>query len=551
MIQTMWVAVLRARWRSHALRFLLLLMLVSGAQTRVAWAHASLVAAEPPSGALLAQAPPEVLLHFNEPVSPLVFKLFTPDGVGLDVTRVDARAGGLAVALPALAAHGTYALSWRVVSSDGHPVGGTTTFSVGQSSAVAASAVAASVAVSPGRQAALWLMRWLAYTGLFLGIGAVVAYTGWAAHARRSRAVPVLLGVGALAMAASLGLLGLDALDAPWRALGQAAPWQAAGATAFAATTLGAVLALVLAACAWGMASHRARLLSLMALGTLGVALALSGHASTSAPTWLTRPAVAMHAIAIALWVGALWPLARALRDPDTGARALATFSRHIPWVLVALVVSGSVLVYRQFDQPASLWTTAYGRVLLAKLALLVGLLGLAAVNRYRLTPRVMQRQEAAAQTLRRVIGMELLVAVCVLGVAALWRFTPPPRALTVAPVAVSAPVVSAHLLSAAATADLALVPDTQGGAAELQLYLSDAQLSLLRAQEVAVVFSNTDSGVEPIRYDAVFRPDDGTWRVARVALPSLPRWRVRVEALISDFDRLVIDGELAMDHAH
>lgn len=545
MMRWMLAATRPARLRGYALTLWLLALLVLGAHGRVAWAHASLVGSEPPAGALLPQAPAEVLLRFNEPVSPLVFKLFTPEGAGLDVPQVDAREGGLAARLPAMAVPGTYALSWRVVSSDGHPVGGTTTFSVEQ-----VSAVAAPVAASPGRQSALWAMRWLAYVGLFLGIGAVVARTGGAADTRRSPAVPRLLAAGAVAVLASLGLLGLDALDAPWRALGQLAPWQTAGATAFGATAVGALLALALAAGAWRMGAPWAWVVSLGALVVLGVSLALSGHASTSAPTWLTRPAVAVHAVAIALWVGALWPLARALRDPTAGAPALARFSRHIPWVLLALVVSGSVLIYRQFDQPASLWTTAYGRVLLAKLGLLLVLLGLAAVNRYRLTAPVMQQRPAAAQALRRVIGVELLVAVCILGVAALWRFTPPPRALAATPTA-AVTVVSAHLLGAGVTADLALVPAADGGPAELQLYLSDAQLSLLPAQEVTVVFTNADSGVEPIRYPAVFRPDDGTWRVAHVALPVLPRWSVRVEALISDFDRLVIDGELAFDHAH
>jgi copper transport protein len=45
-----------------------------------AFAHASLLKAEPADGAVLPAAPAVLTLTFNEPVSPLVFRLLDPGG---------------------------------------------------------------------------------------------------------------------------------------------------------------------------------------------------------------------------------------------------------------------------------------------------------------------------------------------------------------------------------------------------------------------------------------------------------------------------------------
>ncbi|MFN6978485.1 MAG: copper resistance protein CopC, partial [Gemmobacter sp.] len=94
------------------------------------WAHAQLRSAAPAAGAILDAPPAEIVLTFNEPVAPLQARLFGPDGAARDAP---ARAEGasLIVTLPPALAQGTHALSWRVVSDDGHPVGGTHVFSVG------------------------------------------------------------------------------------------------------------------------------------------------------------------------------------------------------------------------------------------------------------------------------------------------------------------------------------------------------------------------------------------------------------------------------------
>ena len=54
-----------------------------------------------------------------------------------------------------------------------------------------------------------------------------------------------------------------------------------------------------------------ARGLSAVAMAGVGLSLAASGHAASAPPQWLTRPAVFLHGVAVAYWIGALCPWPR------------------------------------------------------------------------------------------------------------------------------------------------------------------------------------------------------------------------------------------------
>jgi copper transport protein len=109
------------------LRLLILILILTLAPS-LARAHAQLLSTEPAENAVLSTAPKTLTLRFNEPVSPLTLKLIGPDGRSTEVEP----AGGadVTVPLPAYLIAGTYVLSWRVVSADGHPIGGAMVLSV-------------------------------------------------------------------------------------------------------------------------------------------------------------------------------------------------------------------------------------------------------------------------------------------------------------------------------------------------------------------------------------------------------------------------------------
>src|SRR5262249_33928618 len=285
---------------------------------------------------------------------------------------------------------------------------------------------------------------------------------------------------GLVAVALSVGLQGLDALDLPLSGLRHKLAWEAGLATSYGATAVAAALALLLAlfGCA-AKSTSTARALSLVGVLGVGLALALSGHASAAAPELLNRPAVFLHAVCVALWVGSLLPLYLAVcsvrrRDAHSAVAQLERFSRAIPPVIALLVASGLWRAFVHVDRIAGPSTTSYGQLLACTLACVAIVLALAAANRYRLVPRFETGGAAAARPLATAIGFELAIALLILGLVALWRFTPPPRAL-----AVAAPI-SLHLHGEKAMAEIEI--ERNGEAAGASLLLLDG-VSAARGQ--------------------------------------------------------------------
>ena len=154
---------------------LLLALLAALAQAPEAWAHASLVKASPADGAVIARPPPSLSLTFNEPVSPLVMRLIGPDGAPISLGSVTAENETVTINVLRTMGRGTHVLSWRVISSDGHPVGSSIIFSIG---APTARPSAASVA-DPGVRVGLWTAKLVIYVGLFIGVGGAVFAAGF------------------------------------------------------------------------------------------------------------------------------------------------------------------------------------------------------------------------------------------------------------------------------------------------------------------------------------------------------------------------------------
>jgi len=283
----------------------------------------------------------------------------------------------------------------------------------------------------------------------------------------------------------------------------------------------------------------RGRLLSALALAGVGVALAASGHASSAEPQLLTRPAVFVHGIVVAFWIGALVPLAAVMRSPDRRAVELARFSRAIPTAIILVIASGISLAIVQLRQVDALWTTGYGLVLCGKLIAVVALLALAALNRYALTPCVVAGDSIAARRITRSIAAELLIAVLALAFVAAWRFTPPPRALLAA---AEAPV-HVHIHSDKAMADLTIEPAARGGR-QITATVLDGQFGPLLAKEVTLVLAKPEARIEPLRLPAA-HVENTNWRIDQVHLPILGDWQVRVEILISDFEKVTLEDRV------
>ena len=195
-------------------------------------------------------------------------------------------------------------------------------------------------------------------------------------------------------------------------------------------TPIGTVLAVRVAALVIVLAllllpgSHR---VALIPAAIAAATLAWTGHAGASEAMAGTihRAADVVHIWAAAGWVGALGALLHAVmaRRPDVPQirRMLDRFATFGTIFVATLIVSGLVngaMIVGLANIPA-LTGSLYGWLLAAKLALFVAMLGLAAVNRWRLTPaleRATVDTRAAIAHLRLSLAMETAAALAILG---------------------------------------------------------------------------------------------------------------------------------------
>jgi copper transport protein len=528
------------------MRILAFILLALGliAPASGARAHASLVASEPADSAILRAPPASILLRFNEPVSPLAFKLIDAAGVAHDGLVVTSKGETIEIMPPVDPPTGTQTLSYRIVSADGHPVGGVVTYSIGMPGGVTVAAVEG----DRPRAVAILVFRLFQLAGLIAGVGGVY-FLAWVAPTastpRLAAHIGFLLAAGGLAACLSEGLQGLDLLDRPLSALTGSAPWIGGAGGPFGLAVAEALAAALFGVLSLGARSlGRRRVFSAMSLALLAGSFATTGHASAARPEWLTRPAVFFHVAGVSIWVGAFWPLlwlARA-RSPLL-AGALRRFSLHGLMVVPVLIAAGLVLANVQLDAFSHMVATAYGRILAAKLALVLALLALAGANLLIATPAVARSGPRAARLIGRTIAAEGLAAIIILALVSGWRFTPPPRAL-----AAAAPPTTrmVHIHGARLMATLTLSPG-RVGANRVHIDVLDGDFQPIAPRELSVSLTPADRSIEEKTIQA--RAVAGAYEIDTLFVPFAGLWTLEVSAWIDDFTKIDLDDRIEFAH--
>lgn len=155
------------------------------------------------------------------------------------------------------------------------------------------------------------------------------------------------------------------------------------------------------------------------------VSFAFDGHTVTEGPRWLHAVASVTHVSAAAVWSGGVVLLADLLwRRHRRGAdviRPLMRFSRMAATSLVLAGAAGTVMAILVLNRFADLWSTSWGRLLLAKIALVAVAAAIGGHNRWVLIPAVEgNTQTTVHQRLRRAAVLE---AIALLGVAVITAF--------------------------------------------------------------------------------------------------------------------------------
>jgi len=133
---------------------------------------------------------------------------------------------------------------------------------------------------------------------------------------------------------------------------------------------------------------------------------------------WFAQALIGLHVLLIGMWIGALYPLFLLCRTEPASAIAplMKRFGDYAWGITLGLIVAGGYLLVLLLGAPIELLTTAYGRLILLKIVLVLCLLALAALNKFRLVPAL---QSAGAAPLQRSIRGEMLLAFVILALTA------------------------------------------------------------------------------------------------------------------------------------
>ncbi|MGL4727377.1 MAG: CopD family protein [Bosea sp. (in: a-proteobacteria)] len=152
--------------------------------------------------------------------------------------------------------------------------------------------------------------------------------------------------------------------------------------------------------------------------GAIGViaSYAAMGHSMLYRPRQEIAALVLVHLTLVAWWIGALLPLALiARRDDVVQAAALIADWSRLALIFVALVVvSGGLLIWHLAPRIDLITGSWWGMGLIAKLVLIVGLMGLAALHKLSLTPALARGGFEAGEKLARSIKLEMWLVLLV-----------------------------------------------------------------------------------------------------------------------------------------
>lgn len=543
-------------------------------------AHASLVGTSPVAGAILDDQPAEVTLTFSEPVGTSLGRITVvdPDGKpasrGKPVQRKGTEAG---IRLKDGLRQGTYLVSYRVISADGHPISGGFTFSIGAPSQQATAVTGSEEAsVDPVVRGLLPVAKFAGYAGMALLCGAVLMLV--ALWPRRLE----VAGPGRLAWLGWGLLLGGTLVSflvqTPYSTGGTLADLTWADIVATGESTVGRAqvirLGLLLVGVPLLWRVTRAKPLGTAEwglLGAFGVTILFtwpfSGHAWASPGRLLSIPADAVHVGAMALWVGGLVVLARYLLPAaraDELAVILPVWSRWATYSVVALAFTGTIQALLEIGTFGALLSSTYGRLVIGKVIGLAAILSVAALarawvrRRYPVTVAHALADSAdsagsadrtdaddepdATRKLRSRIVVELGLAAVVIALAtALVQTTPGRTAVSAASPAKDLPFTATVNTSTMAV-QIDLSPAKQGNnSMHLTAFTKDGQP--MKVVEWKATIGAPDKGIEPIQIPLLAITENHA--IGEVQLPIAGEWRFKATVRTSDVDQVTVDRRI------
>lgn len=533
-------------------------------------AHAILESENPSSGSTVTTAPPELTLHFSEPVEISLgsVRVFSCSGGRVSTGAPHHTSAGSSVvgaSLPSLQS-GLYVVTWRVISADSHPVHGAFTFTVGSGSgsgAPSCTAAESSAKSSKTVGVLFGVTRFGVFVGLALLIGGAVFLVLIARGTSAARRVRRLVWIGfALTLAATIFGIMLQGPYGAGSGIGDAVKWSVV--SDILKTRYGHIAELRLLGLAAAVPflayenqlreSRRLPVWWSVGAGAVGLFLAstpgLAGHAATGSWTGFGIPLDTLHVVAMCIWLGGLVALVvTAVGGGFSGGlrRALIRFSAIALTCVVVLVLTGLFASWREVGFKVKGYTsTSYGNLLLVKVGIVVVLVALAAVSRAVVRRRraapldapdsaVAAIDERTVRELRRSVGGEVLLGIAVLVVTALLVNAAPART-AIAPKLFSAEV-HAGTGANAMLIDITVDPARSGTPNAIHIYTLKPDGTELVIQRITATASLPSQGIESLPIELHRRgANHFSNDVTPTVFPGGGKWKIEIHVLRNQF---------------
>lgn len=470
--------------RSLVLRLCLAVAFLA-AGSRTAEAHGDLKSSNPANNATLAVPPRRLTLVFTERPEMALTKvrLLGPTGVEISLGKLSATGADKATILADITgamSAGTYTVEWEIAGEDGHPVDGKFTFTVLQDTAAVSAPVATTVdsarasadtqhahhdpttmPTSPDRfdaeSGGYVAVRFALYAALLVVIGAVAFRVIVLGLVGRQPQPDDLFIAAASGRAAAVGRIAVSLLIAACvaRLIAQSVALNGAAvapdrlsslvfATNWGRSWMVQLLAAVAAFAGFHLARRRrpdqngAVGWSMAAIAGLVLAFtpAFASHAAALPQrSGLAIGADGLHVLGAAGWLGSLTivliagiPAAMSLGEGRRGTAVAELINAFSPTALLfagLVTATGIFAAWQHLASVTDLWTSSYGKLLLAKLAVLSAVALTGAYNWLRVKPSL--GSDDGVGRIRRSARVEVAVAVAVLLVTAILVATPTP----------------------------------------------------------------------------------------------------------------------------
>lgn len=534
-------------------------------------AHAVLRASQPEDRQVMPRAPERVVLRFSESVavSNNSVRILGHHGdtiVGRGARHVRGEDAQVELRLPELEG-GVYVVAWRVVSADSHPAAGAFSFRVGE--AIDDFHVGAGILEPPEGDRTVGVVfgvvRFAVFSSVILLAGSVVFLVFlWPSgrHLRRPRRL-----VGAAWVAAAVATVGAVALQGAYVAgegLGMAASPSVIGEVLdnrYGVVSLARLALLAAAALLVRLLRDRAEQrqrpeiatpVAVFALVALLLSVTAVGHASTGRYVPAAMVLDLLHLFSVSAWLGGLVMLVAFVLPRSEGGPAedvhhvVARFSRVAFAAVVVMVVTGTLQGWRQLDGLGALGSTTYGRLLLAKLALVAAVLVAARFSRRLVRSRLSHPVAALSMgpgatalspsdplpRLRKSVAVEVAIAVVVIAVTTGLTNADPARDASKVQGALP---FSTQLVKEGVKISVTVEPAAMG-LNDLHVYSSSADGRTLSPLEVSATMTLAAEETGPLKV-ALVENGTGHWSAFGFSIPLAGTWDLDVGVLVTEID--------------